>query len=194
MSHMSHDRQPITPPEEEEVPILELKEKLQHYSEFIDKTLHPDLQAAVKLQEEIESEIDEYNDLSSQLTILHNRHATTKQDQKSRNANDDSHNEINPNNNPTTTLVDLGNKICYCHATFDNPLKVHVHIGMGFHAELTLQEAHQFCQKRIEFLHENVLPSRQKKTRLIASHLEGALVLVQNLRKEILEMEANIIA
>ena len=166
----------------------EIQDKVQQYATFIDKTLHPDLKAAVDEKENVESDIDEYHDLMDQLSILHKRNQSVKDEKKegiSSSINDASCSSAS-REKKNTALVDLGNKLCYCQATFNDPTKVYVHVGMGFHTEFSLPEAITFCKKRIKFLSNEVLPLKQRKAQSIAFHLESALMLVDSLQQQIL--------
>jgi len=155
---------------EEHVDPDELRNKLEEYSNFIDKTLHPQLQKAVSSREEVEAEIAEYQELRDKIGFLQSRKRESQQ--------------------PLESLVDLGHKTAYCRAIVDDPQTIFVHVGMGFHAEFTLEEAIAFIDKRLQFLENRVLSDRLKKAKTVASHLESSLLILETLAKEVQVLES----
>lgn len=151
----------------------EIRSKLEEYATFIDKTLHPELKKAVSIREETEAEIAEYQELLDKLNMLQRRKDKGSQPQ------------------PLEALVDLGNKMAYSRAVTgdDLPKTVFVHVGMGFHPELTLEEAVSFIGKRLAFLQLQVLADRVKKSKKVAIHLESSLLILEELAKELAELE-----
>ena len=133
--------------------------KLKEYSSFIDQILHPELKRRVEARAEVESEIDDYQDLSIKLQAL-----------------------TSPS--PLKALVDLGHQAVYCQAVATDNSKVCVHIGMGFHAEMMLSEAIAFCEKRIRFLN-TVLVKRAEQATQVARHLQASLLLLEQLANEV---------
>jgi prefoldin alpha subunit len=143
----------------------EMREKLKEYASFVDTKLHPELAKAVEARELIETEIAEYKELKAKLQML----------QKDKGSLD--------------SLVNLGHEIAYCQAKLDDPSTVIVHVGMGFHAELTLAEAVNFIEKRINFLVEDVLSKRTKRAKAVAEHLESSLFIMEQLERELASIE-----
>jgi len=158
---------------EEHVDPDELRNKLEEYSNFIDKTLHPELQKAVASREEVETEMAEYQELRDKIRVLQS-----------------SRNKEPPQRQPLESLVDLGHKTAYCRAIVEDPQTIFVHVGMGFHAEFTLDEAIAFIDKRLQFLEHHVLSDRLKKAKTVASHLESSLLILETLAKEVQELES----
>jgi prefoldin subunit 5 len=150
--------------------IDELRTKMAAYAEFIDKTLQPELLAAVTAREETEAEIAEYEELLEVIRMILARAPT-------------------PTKKPLESMVDLGHEIAFCKATIHNPQQLFVHVGMGFHAELSLDEAIGFCAKRISFIERQILTKRVDKAKRVAAHLEAALVMLQELAIEVQDME-----
>ena len=146
--------------------IDELRMKMTEYAGFIDNVLQPELHLAVNAREETESEIAAYEELLEKLRLI-----------------------LSAGMKPLQSMVDLGHEIAYCKATIDNPQQVFVHVGMGFHAELNLDEAISFCEKRISFLETQLLSKRVEKAKRVAAHLEASLVILHELAKEIQNME-----
>ena len=142
---------------------------MNEYAVFVDTTLQPQLLLAVTAREETELEIASYGELADKLiTILSDGPKTGK---------------------PLESLVDLGHEVVYCKATIENRQQVFVHVGLGFHAEFSLEEAVEFCEKRISFLKTHLLLKRIEKAKLVAAHLEASLVILQELSMEIQDME-----
>mmetsp|Transcript_3339 Transcript_3339/g.4826 ORF Transcript_3339/g.4826 Transcript_3339/m.4826 type:complete len:158 (+) Transcript_3339:26-499(+) len=148
----------------------ELRNKLEEYSTFIDKTLHPELQKAVASREEVEAEIAEYQELRDKIILLQGRKESLQK--------------------PLESLVDLGHKTAYCRAVVDDPQTIFVHVGMGFHTEFTLKEATFFIEKRIQYLEKDVLVERLKKAKTVAAHLESSLLILETLAKEVHALES----
>ena len=148
--------------------IDELRTKMAEYASFIDKTLQPELLAAVTAREETEAEIAEYEELLEMIRMVLTNAPTKK---------------------PLDSMVDLGHEIAFCKATIHNPQQLFVHVGMGFHAELSLDEAIGFCDARISFIESQILTKRVDKAKQVAAHLEASLVMLQELAMEVQDME-----
>ena len=172
----------------------ELRAKLKEYIHFIDHTLQPELEKAVKHREEIDNEIDEYNDLKVQLDTFIERKREREMEmemESSRSHNNDGDNQgqniiIQNDEKDRKAMVDLGScQTVYCQARISNPNIITVDIGKGMYVQLTLEEARMFCIKRIMFLETNVLPQRVAKAQTVAGHLEDALSLLESLGNEL---------
>ena len=84
----------------------------------------------------------------------------------------------------TETVVDLGHEVIYCKAVIDEPSKIYVHTGMGFHVEMTIDEATAFVGKRIRLLRQSLELKTQKAT-TIAVHIEETILVLQQLGNEV---------
>mmetsp|Transcript_30402 Transcript_30402/g.34654 ORF Transcript_30402/g.34654 Transcript_30402/m.34654 type:complete len:155 (-) Transcript_30402:351-815(-) len=135
----------------------ELEAKIKEYSSFIDTKLYPELNFRVKARETVENEIAEYKDLSTRLESLPL--------------------------SPIQTLVNLGYEALYCHAVTDSSRKIFVHVGMGFHVEMAIEEAIKFCKKRLSFL-STKLDRRAEAAAEVARHVETSLHILEELSKE----------
>ena len=149
--------------------INELRTKMNEYAVFVDKTLQPELILAVAAREETELEIASYRELADKLTMILSDGPTTGK--------------------PLESLIDLGHEVAYCKAMIENRQQVFVHVGLGFHAEFSLEEAIDFCERRISFLETQLLSKRIEKAKRVASHLEASLVILHRLAMEIQDME-----
>jgi prefoldin alpha subunit len=156
-THGQQQQQELPPTEEE------LRMKLKEYINFIDNILHPQLQVAIANREEIETEMKEYEELRKNLQMV----------------------KLNKiKNGASTAMVDLGCDLLFCQAKVSEKDCVFVSIGMGFHAEFTIDEALVFVAKRIAFLRGDKLPPRVDKAREVARHLESAMELLESLNQE----------
>jgi prefoldin subunit 5 len=138
---------------------------VKEYSTFIDTKLHPELKKRVDAREQVEEEIADYRDLSTKLKAL-----VAQQD-----------------DSPLEAMVDLGHDTVYCRGVAspeqNKPLMMHVHVGMGFHAELTIPEALAFSEKRILYL-EQILKKRVEASTMVARHIESSLLILEQLARE----------
>lgn len=134
--------------------------KMKEYSTFIDETLHPELKKRVAAREEVEHEIADYQDLSTKLEAL----PLAK----------------------VEAMVDLGHQAVYCQAVATDSKLLYVHVGMGFHAEMTRPEAITFCEKRVSFLN-TVLTQRVESATQVARHVKASLIILEQLANEMAE-------
>jgi len=143
----------------------ELQQQITEYSNFITKTLQPQLQSAVDAREETESEIAEYRLLQSKL-----------QQQIRINTDAMKGSSIN-------TIVDLAHQTIYCKANIPNPRIIYINIGF-FHVEMTIPEAITFINKRVQYLEQCVLKHRVENAVMIAKDVEKSLELLDELGLE----------
>lgn len=144
--------------EAEAVDPEEIKQKLEEYSTFLRNVLRPDFDVLSAAEKETRMEIEEYKQLLMRLENLA---------------------IIKPH------LVDLGFNKVQCQATVDDSSKVFVHVGMGFHVELTMEEALAYVQKRIHFLSSQVLKHRSEKTRRVQEHIQSSTLILDQLSLEL---------
>ena len=141
-----------------------VEEKVEEYRTFLDATLRPQLAMAKTDQRVVQDEITEYQDLLDRLGKM---------------------TEL------STMTVDLGWNKAYCEATVlreqSTEPNVFVNVGMGFHVELTVAEASQFCQKRITFLKKK-LANRMFALQKIEEHVSTAEDILDHLSNEALSM------
>ena len=151
-----------------------VEEKVDEYRAFLDSTLRPQLALAKTDRRVVLDEIDEYQDLMDRLGKLK---------------------EL------STMTVDLGWNKAYCEATVVVPQQsttptqkdaaedpnVFVNVGMGFHVELTITEAIQFCLKRMDFLKKK-LANRTSKLQKMEEHVSTAEDILDHLSNEALSM------
>mmetsp|Transcript_1563 Transcript_1563/g.3365 ORF Transcript_1563/g.3365 Transcript_1563/m.3365 type:complete len:236 (-) Transcript_1563:153-860(-) len=116
----------------------------------------------------------------------------------SKNNPPDNSNQRNENNStsksskkfkPLKLFTDICHSTIYCQATIPNPRTIYVHIGFGFHAEFTLEEAIQFVDRRLRYLEKEVLVHRIEVARGVAADVERALELLEELGGEMEGLE-----
>lgn len=140
----------------------EIKQKMAEYSRFVSEKLRPEMDAAQNAVDTTRDEMAGYQELGIRLAEL--------QDKKTK--------EI-------ATMVDLGHGTVFCNAVARVDGTLYVHIGMGFHAELTIPEARQFVLQRIAFLQNHVLPGRKKTLKDISDHVSSATTILAQLNREL---------
>jgi prefoldin subunit 5 len=149
----------------------EIQQKINEYSSFVEKVLGPDLQQAEESRNVIQKDIQEYQELQQRLTAMQKM-------------------EVQP---PTQldSVVDLGYNTLHCRAVVANTQTLFVHVGMGFHSELTVPEALVFLKKRIDFLSKQVLSGRQEKVHQVQAHVESAVSILRELQRELGRIDDN---
>jgi prefoldin subunit 5 len=156
-----------------------LRGQITEYSNFINRTLRPQLQKAVDEREETEAEISEFLQLQTKLKLLVERDTRMKIESKN-------------NNNtlfPIDTIVDICHGAVYCNATIPNPRTIYIDVGLGFHVEMTLHEAIIYINKRVDHIEKNVLKHRVKVATTVAKDVENAIKLMEELGVELADME-----
>jgi prefoldin subunit 5 len=141
----------------------ETQQKVDEYTQFLDRVLRPELKEARRLVEETQHDIDEY--LLLKKTLQQQQHP--QQDSS------------------PPLLVDLGYQSIYCQARYDKDPseQVFIDVGLGFHVEMTAAEAINFIDQRIQHLQD--YPKKQRQQRLIAvqDHLQSSLNILEELYK-----------
>ena len=156
----------------------EIKQKLDEYSVFLRDVLRPDHEALLRLEQETRNEIAEYEDLRTRLNDLQSGgvDAVDGVDVDARNGVAAAANVV----------VDLGHQKVFSRATIDDTSRVFVHVGMGFHVELTVaEEALVYVQKRIAFLTRTVLPHRAAKSKAVLAHVQSTELILDQLSNEL---------
>ncbi len=142
----------------------QISEKVNEYSKFVADVLRPDLGACLRAVDAARREAGEYRELVASLADL-------------RRDAGGSLSSLRP-------LVDLGHGKVYCEAIVEHAATLFVHVGMGFHAELTIDEAITFVGKRLEYL-DGVMGHHQDKARLVKDHVAFCEAILDQLRREV---------
>ena len=170
--------------EQASMDVAEIRSKIENYSSFINSTLRPQLEAAVKAREEVERDIKEYEALQAKLANMTYTAKPTREKIISDNTCSSDDDAGEGKKDQTETVVDLGHEVIYCKAVIDDPSKIYVHTGMGFHVEMTMDEAAAFIGKRIRLLRQSLELKTQKAT-TIAVHIEETILVLQQLGNEV---------
>ena len=80
-------------------------------------------------------------------------------------------------------MVDLGHGTLFCNAVGELDT-IYVHVGMGFHVEMTVTEAIAFVKKRLSFLETNVLKRKEAQVREITDHIVTASAILDELTQQ----------
>lgn len=139
----------------------DIVEKMEEYSQFVTQKLRPELERAEKSRDETRREMKEYDDLFQRLTGF------KKEAIK----------EIN-------TVVDLGHGTLFCNARGELD-SIYVHVGMGFHVQMTIAEAIPFVKRRLTFLETNVLKRKEAQVREITDHIVTASTILDELTQQV---------
>jgi prefoldin alpha subunit len=145
----------------------DLQDQLSYYLRFVETILKPKLEKAEIAANIVREEITNYEEL---VTLMKATKTTAINDDES---------ESNSN-----IMVDIGHKTIYCNATVKDLNKIFVHVGMGFHVELTTTEASEFATKRIIFLRATPLKEKEVEIIEIKDHIQSATIILDQLYTE----------
>jgi prefoldin subunit 5 len=137
--------------------------KLEEYSKFMSEVLGPDYIAYSRAEEETRNEILAYQDLEKRLQEMRSSSAGQAE----------------------LDVVDLGHRKVFCRATIDDTSTVFVHVGMGFHAELSIEEALVYVTKRVNYLTGHVLPHRAAKSKTVLAHIQSSERILDELANDL---------
>lgn len=139
----------------------DITEKIEEYAKFVSKKLRPELSLAESSRDETRKEMKEYQELSDKLKAFQ-KEGTSE----------------------LKTMVDLGHGAIHCNA-IGNLDKIYLHVGMGFHVEMTIPEAIGFIDKRLDFLQKSVLKGKEAKVKEITDHIMEAATILDELNREL---------
>ena len=145
--------------------LAEIQTKKKECLQFLDHVLRPELQRALSKETETTNEINEYSDLREKLV------------------------KMVSSGNKLETTVDLGHGKVSTRASVDDSSFVFIHVGMGFHVELSLPEAIQFADKRADFLRKEVLPRRSIETEKVRQHIQASEMILDGFSAELSMIE-----
>lgn len=111
-----------------------LPQKILLYEEFLNERLRSDLHKVLAQRDQLSSDVMEYNQLKTTITLLHRQTETSSDAGKA-----------------IKTMVDLGCNF-YAHAKVENCSTVMVSVGLGFYLEMTMEEASAFLGQKISDL------------------------------------------
>ena len=141
----------------------DLQEQLSYYIRFVEKVLKPKLLNAESAANVVRAEITNYEELAARMK----GRTTAGKDEE-----------------PIEHMVDIGHKTVFCNAVVKEPNKIFVKVGIGFHVELTPEEASKFAKKRISFLRANKLEEKETEIKEIKAHIQSASIILDQLHTE----------
>lgn len=136
-----------------------LQEQAEQFRTFLKNTLRPELKRLRHKEAEVEQEINDYQDLIDRLALIQEKSLQLES-------------------------VDLGHRMVFCHANIPDTSRIFVHVGMGFHVELTLTEAVEYSKKRIHFLRSIVFRNIQTKITKVVEHIRSTEELLDVMARE----------
>jgi prefoldin subunit 5 len=142
--------------------LAEIEEKIDECKRFLD-VLHAQLLHEVSREKDIQEEINAYSDLGFRL----------------QEASSDKLLE------PLAELCDLGHQKVFCRATIPDVSFVFVHVGMGFHIELSRSEAIAFAANRVALLRGDFLRRRSIQTDKVRQHIRASEMIMDGLAAEL---------
>ena len=150
----------------------DIARQLNEYAGVVDRILKPELVEAEEAAQAVRQEMDDYRDLGDRLQPSGD----------------------NKNVLPKEMMVDLGYQTLFCNAKIKRtakasdssppPEQLFVHVGMGFHVELTVSEARDYIEKRLEYLQRAKLSKQEAKIAEIKDHIRSATMLLHQLQQE----------
>lgn len=112
-----------------------INEICEKHENFIINELKPRLNTLIELKNDLNNEINEYKKCNNIITNIK------------------LNNEKNEKNYYSLVNIGEGN---YVQSVIENCNSIYIHIGMGFHVELGLNEAREISDRRVELLEKKV--------------------------------------
>ncbi|KAG0233182.1 hypothetical protein BGW42_007660 [Actinomortierella wolfii] len=140
-----------------------LQEKLARYESFVNDTLKRDLKDTLDQRDAIYDQISDYLKLAKDIEIIQSNNLTEMK-----------------------TQVDIGSNF-YMQAKVPDTKYIYVNVGFGFHAQLTLDEALEFINKKEKHLHKKaeVYTAKAAKIRANIQLVFEAMSEIMNLNNPI---------
>ncbi|XP_050686295.1 protein UXT-like [Eriocheir sinensis] len=118
-------------------------EKIEKYEQLLNNVLRENLRIVLEERDKLYEDIAAHSQLKQTINCIIEA----------------------PNSEGLRTQVDLGSNF-YVQAHVPDPSRIYVNIGLGFHLELTLQEALSFIDKKLAILNEKVAESTKKSAKI----------------------------
>lgn len=119
------------------------REKVERYEHFLNNVLKEDLKRVLEERDKLYEDIAAYSQLKQTIECLLQT----------------------PCEEGLRTQVDLGSNF-YVQAHVPAVSKIYVNVGLGFHVELTLQEALSFIDKKLKILNTKVTESSKQSAKI----------------------------
>ncbi|XP_024359907.1 uncharacterized protein [Physcomitrium patens] len=133
----------------------ETRVKIEQYETFVDKRLKPDLVTAIGLRDKVLEQQKVYSDLAKNIILLQEQKLTKLR-----------------------TMINLGSEL-YGQAEVPDATRIFVNIGLGFHAEFTLDEALGFIVEKDKMLSKQV----EEHTAQVANIKAQIKLVVEGIRE-----------
>ena len=140
----------------------ETRAKVEQYETFVDNRLKPDLVTAIGLRDKVLEQQKVYSDLAKNIKMLQEQKLTKLR-----------------------TMINLGSEV-YGHAEVPDATRIFVDIGLGFHAEFTLDEALGFISAKEKMLSKQVVQHTAQ-----VANIKAQIKLVVEGIKELMNMTSN---
>ncbi|KAG4105282.1 Prefoldin alpha-like protein [Neocallimastix lanati (nom. inval.)] len=134
----------------------DIETQILKYEKFVNDTLKPKLKNELDLRDKIYDEISEYSKLNTKIEFIKEN-----------------------NLKKLRTKVDLGSNF-YVNAEIDDTEYIFMNIGYGFHAQLKLDEAQQYIEKKTTLL-EKKAEKHSEEIAKIKSHIKLVLETIQQI-------------
>ena len=156
----------------------DLRQRIEECSRFIETVVRKDWEAASRDAQKVEDECEEYLDLKAKLAGLQVQLVQRQQGQSDQAATASTAEAI------VAPVVNLGHNRLFCRARVPDASFAYIHVGMGFHVQLTVQEALQFVDRRLDHLHA-VQTHRKDKEERVRTHLRQSEAILDELTNEL---------
>jgi prefoldin subunit 5 len=181
-------------PPEDDFDQDEIRRQLSEYSKFVENVLKPQLAAAVAAANLVRGEVAEYEALGVRLDLLlrpvgaPKLHSCVDDDDDGSSKEKQHQQQQRQQQHPkpvVESMVDLGYGAVFCRAVVRDPTKIFVHVGMGFHVEMTMEGAREFVSQRTSFLKGSKLKEKEAKEKAVRDHLSTASIILNQLQTEL---------
>jgi Prefoldin subunit len=157
----------------------DLRQRIEECSRFIETVVRKDWEAASRDAQRVEDECEEYRDLKAKLAGLQQGGGQQQGQDDGTKASTASTAEA-----MVAPVVNLGHNRLFCRARVPDASFAYIHVGMGFHVQLTIQEAIQFVDRRLDHLHA-VRTHRKDKEKRVRTHLRQSEAILDELTNEL---------
>eukprot|EP00003_Mantamonas_plastica_P013185 TRINITY_DN2314_c1_g2_i2.p2 TRINITY_DN2314_c1_g2~~TRINITY_DN2314_c1_g2_i2.p2 ORF type:complete len:187 (-),score=56.65 TRINITY_DN2314_c1_g2_i2:253-813(-) len=146
------------------------EKKVKRFEAFLNEKLKVDLENVLRERDEVYKTMSSYMELKGMVETL-----MAAQEQE---RGEDGTGEVGT----LKTMVNIGADV-YCQAKVEDPTRIFVNVGFGFHVEMELEEAVEFIDKKTEQLQE-VCDGLSKKANTIRGKIRIMMEGINEVLKE----------